>query len=215
MRVQPHLPSSPLLATVMSRSGFAFKACSAPNSPAPPEPRIRMSVLRCSTFMASSEYAHEKQETYEGRYRVRDGRELFLAVPPIEILDHQNTQTAEQMHGEQKHQTAFRELDQRLIAPAQETIEPRRAVDGEPARQKMQRQENRQRQTGDAVPHGGEPQRAVAMFYLPRNHDSTTAATARKPSSASVSPNPIANRPPWRSPSGDHSHKILRMPIAA
>src|SRR5665213_450400 len=164
MRVQPHLPSSPLLAIVMSRSGFAFKACSAANSPAPPEPRIRMSVLRCSTFMPSSKHADKKQEANEDRYRSRNGRELLLAVPPIEILDHQYAQAAEQMHGQQKHQATLGELDQRLIAPMQETIELRLAVDGKPERQKMQRQENRERQTGDAVHHGGEPQRAVAML---------------------------------------------------
>src|SRR5229473_6141437 len=44
MRVQPHLPSRPLVATVMSSTGFAAWACSAANSPAPPDPRIRMSV---------------------------------------------------------------------------------------------------------------------------------------------------------------------------
>src|SRR5688500_3424267 len=45
MRVQPHLPSRPFTATVMDRPGSAWCACSAANSPAPPEPRMRMSVL--------------------------------------------------------------------------------------------------------------------------------------------------------------------------
>src|SRR3954463_7417254 len=44
MRVQPHLPSSPLTATVMDRPGSAWWAWRAANNPAPPEPRIRMSV---------------------------------------------------------------------------------------------------------------------------------------------------------------------------
>src|SRR5688572_23456704 len=49
MRVQPHLPSSPFTATVMESSGAALCACSAAKSPAPPEPRIRMSVSsRCT-----------------------------------------------------------------------------------------------------------------------------------------------------------------------
>src|SRR5712691_2861261 len=51
MRVQPHLPSRPLVATVTSSSGFAACACSAANSPAPPDPRIRMSVCMRSRFM--------------------------------------------------------------------------------------------------------------------------------------------------------------------
>src|SRR5512143_2063210 len=44
MRVQPHLPSSPFTAMVTSRFGAARLACSAAKSPAPPEPRTRMSV---------------------------------------------------------------------------------------------------------------------------------------------------------------------------
>src|SRR5215212_10810771 len=46
MRVQPHFPSRPLTAIVTSSSGAAFFACSAANSPAPPAPRMRMSVER-------------------------------------------------------------------------------------------------------------------------------------------------------------------------
>src|SRR5574339_771501 len=49
MRVQPHLPSRPFTATVMESSGAALCACSAANSPAPPEPRIRMSLLSSRT----------------------------------------------------------------------------------------------------------------------------------------------------------------------
>src|SRR4051794_20764029 len=48
MRVQPHLPSNPLTAIVTSSSGAAFLACKAANSPAPPAPRMRMSVSRLS-----------------------------------------------------------------------------------------------------------------------------------------------------------------------
>ncbi len=84
----------------------------------------------------------------DGRHRGGDGRELLLAVPPGEILDHQNAQAAEQMDREQENEPAFGELDQRLIGPAQEAVEPRLAVDGEAERQKMKRQENRQRQPG-------------------------------------------------------------------
>src|SRR5688572_11500103 len=46
MRVQPHLPRRPFTATVTSSPGAARRAWSAANSPAPPEPRIRMSVRR-------------------------------------------------------------------------------------------------------------------------------------------------------------------------
>src|SRR5438445_4777202 len=44
MRVHPHLPSRPLTATVIASDGSAWCPCSAANSPAPPAPRIRISV---------------------------------------------------------------------------------------------------------------------------------------------------------------------------
>src|SRR3989337_1008255 len=49
MRVQPHLPSRPLTATMIVSEGSAWCACSAANRPAPPEPRIRMSVSSLRT----------------------------------------------------------------------------------------------------------------------------------------------------------------------
>src|SRR5580704_19462265 len=148
MRVQPHLPSRPLLTMVMSRSGLAFKACSAAKRPAPPAPRIRMSVLRCSTFIRPSKHPRQKYKGDDRRYRRRERRQLLLAVAPIEILDHQNAQAAEQMNREQKNQTAFGKFHQRLIGPAQEAFELGFAVNSQPKRQKMQRQENRQGKTG-------------------------------------------------------------------
>src|SRR6266487_6208614 len=54
MRVQPHLPSSPLAATVMSRSGLALNACNAANRPAPPDPRIKISVVRRSMVIVKT-----------------------------------------------------------------------------------------------------------------------------------------------------------------
>src|SRR5271165_7104060 len=99
MRVQPHLPSRPLLATTISRSGLALNACSAANRPAPPEPRIRMSVVRRSIAMRASEHAHEKKESDQCRHRGGERRQLLLVVMPIEILDDQYAQAAEQMHG--------------------------------------------------------------------------------------------------------------------
>src|SRR6266403_976085 len=53
MRVQPHLPSSPFTATVTSSAGAVFFACNAANSPAPPAPRMRMSVSTRRSSMRS------------------------------------------------------------------------------------------------------------------------------------------------------------------
>src|SRR5580704_16656663 len=215
MRVQPHLPSSPLLTMVMSRSGLAFKACSAANRPAPPAPRIRISVLRCSTFMRASKHPRQKYEGDDRRYRRGERRQLLLAVAPIEVLDHQNAQAAEQMNREQKNQPAFGKFHQRLIGPAQEACKLGFAVDGEPNRQEMQRQENCERKTRQPMHHGYDPQCAAAVCRSTRDHDSTTANTARAPSAANSTPNTTADNPARRSVSGDHSVKTLRTPIAA
>src|SRR5512141_2906829 len=61
MRVQPHLPSRPLTATVMDNSGFFWCACRAANSPAPPEPSMRMSVL--IVFIRNKKPATEAQKS--------------------------------------------------------------------------------------------------------------------------------------------------------
>src|SRR5262249_46430260 len=139
MRVQPHFPSKPLLATVTSRSGLALSACSAANRPAPPEPRIKMSVLRRSRVIGCSEQARQQDERDDRRKSGRDRRKLFLFVAPSEILDHQQPQSSQQVHHEQEDETAFGKLDQQLIAPAQEAFQRRLAVNGETERQEMQR----------------------------------------------------------------------------
>src|SRR5579864_1021520 len=215
MRVQPHLPSKPLLTMVMSRSGLAFWACSAANSPAPPAPRIRMSVLRRSTFMRASKHPRQEYEGDNRRHRGGNRCQLLLPVLPSEILDHQNAQAAEQMNREQKHQPAFGKFHQRLIGPAQEALELCFAVDGEAKGQKMQRQENRQGEPRQPMHQGCDPQRAAAMHFSARYHDSTTANTARAPSAANSEPDTMANWPARRSLSGDHSTNTLRTPIAA
>src|SRR5271166_6499231 len=118
MRVQPHLPSNPLLATVMSRSGSALQACSAANSPAPPEPRIRMSVLSRSSAMPSNlEYTREEQKCDDRRQHRRDGRQLFLLVAPGKVFKQQEPYPPLYMHQQQKYEAAFGKLHQRRIAP--------------------------------------------------------------------------------------------------
>src|SRR5215831_9096559 len=205
MRVQPHFPSRPLVAMVTSRSGLALCACSAANRPAPPEPRIKMSVLRRSRGMGSSEQARQEEERDDRRQSGRDRRQLFLFVAPIEILDHQQA----------KDETAFGELDQRLIAPAQEAFQRRFALNGEAERQEMQRQENSERQAGKPVHQRRDPKHALAMGQSPRPHGSTTAATARTPRRSSSNPKALAKMLALRSLSGDHSVSTLRTPIAA
>src|SRR5436190_16049650 len=60
MRVQPHLPSSPFTAIVTSSSGAARFACHAAKRPAPPEPRMRMSVF--SRFISGRSHCAQTQD---------------------------------------------------------------------------------------------------------------------------------------------------------
>jgi hypothetical protein len=116
---------------------------------------------------------------------------------------------------EEKYQSAFGELHQRLIAPAQEALERRFAADGEAERQKMQRQENGERQARQPVHERGDPKHALAVPQVAQRHGSTTATTARAPSRNSSTPKAPASMPAARSRSGDHSVRTLRTPIVA
>src|SRR5260221_11058409 len=66
MRVQPHLPSKPFTATVIESCGAAWCACSAANSPAPPEPRIRMSVSTLLTLLPLNDQDDGEQPEADG-----------------------------------------------------------------------------------------------------------------------------------------------------
>src|SRR5450759_3014809 len=89
MRVQPHLPSRPFTATVIESFGLPWCACSAANSPAPPEPSIRMSVLifliRNSLSAKDAKDAKESQLQRKNKFKGKIFRwvlamEGFLAV---------------------------------------------------------------------------------------------------------------------------------------
>src|SRR5260221_13748975 len=82
MRVQPHLPSRPFTATVIERSGDALCACSAAKSPAPPAPRIRMSVSR--VLMGSSEAPGARRVDADQSMRQRQ-RVAFEALQDLQF----------------------------------------------------------------------------------------------------------------------------------
>src|SRR5690606_3279130 len=66
MRVQPHLPSRPFTATAMRSSGSALCAWSAAKRPAPPDPRIRMSVSSVRTSAAEAEELGDQDVGHHG-----------------------------------------------------------------------------------------------------------------------------------------------------
>src|SRR5262245_10439364 len=213
MRVQPHLPSNPLVAMVTSRSGSALSACSAANNPAPPEPRIKMSVARRSTAMRASKHTRQQDKGDDRRDCRRDGRQLFLPMVPSEILDQEHAHASQHVHHEQKDEATFGDLHQRLLAPAQKIFERGFAFDCKPKRQEVKRKENRKRQAGEPVHERGDPKHALAVSQY--GHGSTTATTARAPRRKSSTPNAPAKMPASRDLTGDHSASTLRTPIAA
>src|SRR3954447_26266225 len=89
MRVQPHLPRSPFTATLIAAWGAALYACSAAKRPAPPEPRIRMSVS--SERTALSEHLD--------RNRDRDQAEARDARPPLGVDEEEPGGDEQQAHG--------------------------------------------------------------------------------------------------------------------
>src|SRR5262245_55743876 len=141
MRVQPHLPTRPLVATVMSSVALAWCACSAANSPAPPEPRIRISVaVRSSIAILSHGVDEEAQGNKRGGCDNRHG-EPRLPAAPGQVLDGQQAQAAEQMDGKQQQEAGLAHLDERARSPTEEAVEPRLALDRQTQRQEMQGQE--------------------------------------------------------------------------
>src|SRR5215470_19881959 len=103
------------------------------------------------------------------------------------------------MHQQEEYEAAFGKLHERCIAPAQKALEPRFTIDRKPEREKMQRQEYRKRDAGEAMHQGRNPQNVAAMRQAAESHGSVTAATARSPRASRQHPKMIANIPAWRS----------------
>src|SRR6266852_6194201 len=99
------------------------------------------------------------------------------------------------MHQQKKYEAAFGKLHQRRIAPAQKAFEARLPLDSKAEGQEMQRQEYRQREAREPMHERCDPQHAVAMRQPSPRHGSTTAATARSPSTSRQHPKMVANIP--------------------
>src|SRR5882724_1610978 len=86
MRVQPDLPNSPLTATVMASPGACLWACSAAKSPAPPAPRIRMSVERRFIDPGTQSRLHGHGG---GASALGGGPDRVIEAAPVRIHRHQ------------------------------------------------------------------------------------------------------------------------------
>ena len=158
MRVQPDLPSSPLLATVMSRSGSACSACSAANSPAPPEPRIRMSVLRRSS-MGSRRAEKERDGCRRRHRRDTERHQLLLPARHGRFSIRSTRRPPSRCTASRNSRAGLGKFDRGVLRPRENAVERRLAFDGEAERQKVQRQKEGEQDAGDAVHLGRDPQR--------------------------------------------------------
>src|SRR5208282_961777 len=166
----------------------------------------------------SSEHSHEEYRCHDHRNSDRQGRELLLPSRPRQVLDQQQTQASQEMNRKEEYETAFGKLHDRPVGPAQKALQLRFTVYREAESEEMHGQENGQSQSGESVNECGQPKQVPAMIERTgraRNHGDTTAATAPRPSAPSKRAKPIAETPAARSLSGDHSVKMLRMPIEA
>src|SRR5581483_10042298 len=122
------------------------------------------------------------------------------------------------VHGEQKHEDHLGKLHERIGDPPEEPVEPCLAVDGEPERQEMQRQEDRQGDAREAMNEKGDPKDAAAMRCagLSRRvaHYSVTATTALRPRAARMAPAPSIRASSWRPLRPVHSDATTRTPMA-
>src|SRR5690606_10832052 len=217
IRVQPDFPSKPFVAIVIVACGAAWSAWSAANSPAPPEPRIRMSVFVRSS-MGASEDSDQEDECGEHSSGADCGRGDFLDRPPGDGLEVKNTQTAEQMNGQQKDKPGFGELHHRLLGPSQEAIETRLTFDCQAQREEVKRQKAGESNAGKAMHLGRDPKPLATMsrrapcFDLDA-HGITTAITARHPRMMSSKPKPHMMPSSARARSEVHSRRTERSPM--
>ena len=176
-----------------------------------------MSVVSRSRVMPSLEHACEEHEGDRQRTPpAANNASCFCAVAPGKFSITSSRSPPSICTASRKTRHALGELHQRLIAPAQEPFEPRFAVDRQPKRQEMQRQEDASARPESRCTSAASQSDAAAMRKPPHCHGSTTAATARKPSTTSSRSEANGKRCPARAASsGGHSVSTVRTPIAA
>ena len=120
--------------------GIGACACSAANRPAPPEPRIRMSVLSRSSAMRSiarSEHTRTRKTNGDDRGDRRgERRELLLAAAPRRSSRSAAGAGRPAYARSAGTPAASESFTSGVIAPAQEAVELRFAADGEPSARK-------------------------------------------------------------------------------
>src|SRR6056297_2195615 len=129
MRVQPLLPIRPLTASVTFVPwGAVCLACNAANSPAPPVPRIRISVsCRSMSFVVNMSYRLQEESCgNQERPGHRRGCPCLLRRAPGQPFERQKAQAAEKMHREQKNEAEFGCLDNRHVGQSEKGIQPGR-----------------------------------------------------------------------------------------
>jgi hypothetical protein len=171
--------------------------------------------------IGSGSDVQEKEKTdergkAEGR---RDG--ALVPVAPADELEQQQAHAAGEVRGEQEHEAELGRLGERVVGPAQERLEPRLALDRMPERPEVQRQEQRQPETREAMDDEGPeatvraPAQGRALIEEDARGNRYSPIAARKPAARTSSANAAANASSALPRRRSASATMLRRPIEA
>src|SRR6185503_6445512 len=125
----------------MKRTGFCGQDCACAQE------RTRPSSKPTSVFMISILQRQGEDQTHGKRRRRRHGGEAVLPFVPVEEFDRQHAQAAGEVRGERDDDRPLARFHQRLPGPGEEGIQLQRIAE----RPEVQRQEDRERNAGDAM----------------------------------------------------------------
>src|SRR5262249_5254727 len=138
------------------------------------------------------------------------GRERLLPVAPGQEFQREDPKPPREMRRKEHHQDPLGRDDDRLLAPLENPVECRLALERLSQHEEVRRQEERQRDSGDAMHEERPPAGVIAK----RAHDATTANTARRPSASNAKATAAIVHSAARPRKPSHSPATPRSPIA-
>ena len=108
MRVQPLLPSSPLVAIVTLQIGVCAVGVQRGEEPGAAGAEDQNVGLESFQRHRILQGPREKDECDDGRYCRRERRQLLLSVMPFQVFQYQQPQATQHMQQQQEYETTFR-----------------------------------------------------------------------------------------------------------
>src|SRR6185312_16849919 len=173
------------------------------------EPENGDGVERETAEHSSAEIENEHEAGGAGRGGA-DGNQRGGLLAQVEELDSEDAQAQRHVQRQRGDEAELGRFDPGVARQRQKRIERIRALKRGGEREEMQRQEDRQRDPGQPMQHGGD-EAALGV----RSSHAYTAITARKPSTSSSAEKNKSARSSVRPRHGVHSRSTLRKPIGA